>query len=438
MTDRTGALAAVAFALVLVASAVMMPVIPGGLPDAGGESTPTPTPKSGEVYEPEPSTPAQGVDADRDAPDDLHEVPTSRIEPMSNDRGSDAPPTPESVRASAGSQTMQIETTVVDGEPALVLADDRTHEGRWVSVETSWLQEVHGEIPETVTIEHESGDVYSESVRVRGESATFYVREFSSNTVTFSGEVSISADPADDGSQYSYEINDLDAASDVTVNMTGVTNTETETRSWSGLASGDSKTVDVAGNQAPTEQSVTFVGEESTSAQSRSGTGVSTGSTTIDVGGDAAPRNAEITFTGSTTTSSASDSATGISSDGSGTFSVGGNLDPTNDELTITGHVTTATYSPMNDEGDGSQDGKNGFIGDAAGDYGMDSAIKMNPDTSGKLTEASLYFGGSHLDGFTPNVDVYLVQSSDVGQDGGYARKRQLAAEWDRVENCHI
>jgi len=153
---------------------------------------------------------------------EMNSVPDSHIKQLSNERETETPPEPTDVRASTGSQTMQIETTTVDGEPALVLGDDQTHDGRWVSVSTTWLEEVHGEVPATVTIEHESGDSYTQEVRVEEDSAAFYVRGFSTNTVTFSGEVQITGDPADNGSQYSYDIADLDSTSNVTVNMTGV------------------------------------------------------------------------------------------------------------------------------------------------------------------------------------------------------------------------
>jgi len=88
-------------------------------------------------------------------------------------------------------------------------------------------------------------------VRVEEDSAAFYVRGFSTNTVTFSGEVQITGDPADNGSQYSYDIADLDSGSNVTVNMTGVSNSVEETESGTGNG-----TISVAGSE-PTDAEVT-------------------------------------------------------------------------------------------------------------------------------------------------------------------------------------
>lgn len=247
--------------VVIAAVATPMILMPNSAnaPDAG-VSTPTPSKGTVQTFE---STPATG-DERSVSEAKLRSVPDSHISEMANDRGDDGPPEPTGVQASAGTQTMQIETTSVDGEPALVLSDDRTHDGRWVSVSTAWLQEVHGEVPTTVTIRHESGDVYSEKVRVRGGSAAFYVRGFSSNTVTFSGEVSVSSSSATDGTQFQYEVADLDAASDVTVNMTGVSNAEWDNVSRDGVGNGETVSLDISGTTDPTgpggEPSVTFRG----------------------------------------------------------------------------------------------------------------------------------------------------------------------------------
>jgi hypothetical protein len=72
------------------------------------------------------------------------------------------------------------------------------------------------------------------------------------NTASWSGQISINATPADDGSSYQYEINDLDAADNFDINVTGHTATEWDNVSGSNLADGDSLSVDVAGNAEPT------------------------------------------------------------------------------------------------------------------------------------------------------------------------------------------
>lgn len=240
MIEEKKPLGAVVLAAVLLLSAVFMPAAPGvgGVNSGNGSATPT-------------ATPVQGTVQEFSGQDRMNSVPDSHIKQLSNSRETETPPEPTDVRASAGSQTMQVETTTVDGDPALVLRDDQTHDGRWVSVSTKWLQEVHGEVPKSVTIEHESGETYTQQVRVEEDSAAFYVRGFSTNTVTFSGEVQINGNPAGDGTQYSYDIADLDSASNVTVNLTGVLNAEWDNATVS-QQTGNTTLTSIGGNIEPT------------------------------------------------------------------------------------------------------------------------------------------------------------------------------------------
>ncbi|VTT86114.1 Streptococcal hemagglutinin protein [Halorubrum sp. DM2] len=167
-------------------------------------------------------------------------VVTSRLGSLT----SDAPPAPNEVRTSAGSQTMSVETTMRDGEPAIVLEDDRTHEGRWVAIETSWFDENVGEVPEAAYIEHENGSEYASPIETRGGEAAFYVQEFSTNTVTFSGEFTISA-TATDGDSFTY--NATDGGDDLSINVTGVSNSGRRVVT----SSSTSSTFDIGGNQPP-------------------------------------------------------------------------------------------------------------------------------------------------------------------------------------------
>jgi len=234
MTDKR-ILKAVALAAVLIVSGIVMP---GAGP---------PSPESSQVTPTATATPQTG-EVSTESEDGYRSVPDNRVTSTSTEDI----PEPESVSASAGAQTMQVETTTVDGEPALVLRDDETHEGRWVTVSTDWLREAVGEVPESVTIQHESGDTYAADLEVRGGSAAFYVREFSSNTVTFSGEVQINANPAQDGSQFTYDVNDLDSASDPTINLTGETNSEWDNESGDGVGVPSESSISVGGNEEPT------------------------------------------------------------------------------------------------------------------------------------------------------------------------------------------
>ena len=319
MVSREQGLITVAVVALVVLSAVLSPAALIG--DSGEKDNITTI--EGERYEYDdasgPST---------DGLNSLNALPSSYT-----DRGEDAPAPPDQVRASAGSQTMSVETAVVDGEPAIVLEDDRTHDGRWVSIDTAWFQEHVGEIPSAAYIAHEDGTEYAAPLNVRGDSAAFYVREFSTNTVTFDGEVRLSGSQAGDGSQFQYELANTTGINDPAINLTGVENTEAASTSISATGS-DTLPIDVGGTAAPRDETVTLTGVEETSAGSLSLGPVSDGySTTVDVGGNQPTRNAEVTLTGQSTDDQQSYSGT-LSPGESRSISVDGNA-PTDGSVSV-------------------------------------------------------------------------------------------------------
>ncbi|QKY18295.1 hypothetical protein [Halorubrum sp. CBA1229] len=298
---------------VLITAAVAMPADPFG----GGETTvETQDPVQGETYEATEQAPSFDGES-------MNQLPSTFT-----DAAAEAPEPPDKVRASAGSQTMNVQTSVVDGEPAIVLEDERTHEGRWVSIDTAWFEEHLGEVPNAAFITHESGNEYAAPLQVRGDSAAFYVREFSTNTVTFDGEVQLSGAQAGDGSQFQYELANTSGVNDPSINLTGVENTATASTSVS-ATNGDTFPIDVGGTASPRDETVTLTGIEETSSGSLSPGTVSDGySTTIDVGGNQPVESETVTLTGkgSTTQQSKSGSVNGGSD--SFTVSPSGNVPP--------------------------------------------------------------------------------------------------------------
>jgi len=247
------ALKSLVLAGLLIGAAVAMPAAPFA---SDGPQT---EPVEGETFEPVDDGPSlNGVS--------LNTLPSTYL-----GSGAEAPDPPKEVRASAGSQTMAVETAVVDGEPAIVLDDDRTHSGRWVSIETAWFEGAIGEVPDAAYIEHEENGKYAAPLQVRGESAAFYVREFSTNTVTFDGEVRLSGAEAGDGTQYEYDLNDTSGVDDPSINLTGLSNTQTVSDSGTGAASNP-----VSGNQ-PTEAQISVDFDDNTvnggTSSSNGGTG---------------------------------------------------------------------------------------------------------------------------------------------------------------------
>ncbi|RLM53739.1 hypothetical protein DVK02_12915 [Halobellus sp. Atlit-31R] len=230
-------------AAVIVLSAIAMPMVPSGGPSSGASGTvQTPDPVTADVDE-------SGSSSSAPTPTDtrLYRVPESHTETETNRFQQ------PDVRSSAGSQSMQVRVTDAGGEPAVVLEDEEQHEGRWVSIPTQWFRNELGRVPMMVSVQHSSGETYTTRTFARSSGVAFYIEEFSTNTVTFSGTTSISASPATDGASFSYELADLDSASDPVVNLTGSFSGENETKSGS-LGMGESTNISVFGNAEPVGQ----------------------------------------------------------------------------------------------------------------------------------------------------------------------------------------
>jgi len=122
------------------------------------------------------------------------------------------------------------------GDLALVLSDEVNHEGREVALPLSAVKGALGHVPDLVHGVHDDGTEWTRPVQEESGLLVFEVPHFSDNAVSFESRVSVAAIPATDGSQLSWDVNDLDAASDVTVNMTGVNNTEWDNVSKTGVS----------------------------------------------------------------------------------------------------------------------------------------------------------------------------------------------------------
>jgi len=308
----------------------------------GGETeTVEPTPGDDDGDE----SPIEDLDTDRRQPDaDLNDVPDSHVEAD----GSKPP-----VSASAGAQTMRISTLTVDGEPALNLTDAREHEGRWVSVDSEWIKSEYGTVPEVVGIAHESGDTYSEPIHARNGKAVFWVRGFSTNVVTFGGQLQINGEPATTGTTHIYEIAELDDATDPEIELTGQVSTERDTKQVLEAANTDSIPLSVAGdNLEPRNPEVTFTGVEqrSTDASLFSSTFGDGESTTYSVDGNSEATDVSVTFSGKSTSSTEAVTQKDLSDGDSAAYTVDGNLPASDVAATVTGQSseTTTTASGSN------------------------------------------------------------------------------------------
>ncbi|WP_161612613.1 hypothetical protein [Halorubrum tebenquichense] len=155
---------------------------------------------------------------------------------------------------------------VADDDIAIVLADDEVHEGRDVAVDLGVLEAGVGYVPDVAYGVHDSGEEWQSPIEQEDGVGRFHVPEFSSNSVTFSGGITLSGNAAADGTNYQYELDNLNGVSDYAINLTGVTNSGWSNVSAGGVSDGDTISIDVGGNLDPIgpssgEPTVTFTGD---------------------------------------------------------------------------------------------------------------------------------------------------------------------------------
>ena len=126
--------------------------------------------------------------------------------------------------------------TVMDGDAAAVSGDgmalvlrDREHSaGREVAIDAGQLQDALGHEPQAIYGTHEDGSEWTASAEYEDGYLVFDVPHFSDNTVTFAGEVDVSLTGATNGTSIQWTLDDYDSSSNVTVNLTGQTATESD------------------------------------------------------------------------------------------------------------------------------------------------------------------------------------------------------------------
>lgn len=285
----------------VILSAVIAPSMLSSTPpapetDAKSGSVSTPT-ASGYAEVPDSHVTTDGSTDSAGGPSSPDSSTDSGSSPGTSTHNNTTPSIPApAVSTNVGSQTLTVHAYRRGGDLAIDLTDDTIHDGRWVRIPTAWYREVRGDVPEVAYVEHESGETYASSVRVDQASGTasFYVRGFSTNTVTFSGEVVINATPALDGSTYTYNLSGTDSTSKPNGTMTGVNATEWDNVTATNVSNGGSVSVNPAGdvirgpNAGEPEVVLTGVGFNRTDSASATGTAPGT-STSIDVDGNLEP-----------------------------------------------------------------------------------------------------------------------------------------------------
>ena len=313
-----------------------------------------------------------------------------------------------SVMASDHAETLQVIVTTPEraegyvggaaveasrGNVALVFQDEHNHSGRQVALPRSAIRSALGETPSVVHGVHESGDRWAADVTERNGLLFFEIPKFSSNSVTFSGEVSITGNPATDGSQWTYDLGTDESLSDPNVTFTGHTKTEWDNATAAGLADGDALAVNPAGNTEPrgpnsSEPEVILTGNGFENAVTESGT---------TAGGDAS-------------------------------ISPSGNLEPTgpsaNNEptLQVTGRETQKLNPVF-----GSDEGEIHWVyGHDSGYVNSEVRFDNPPDALSGVTVSYNRYSGGGVEG-EYSVDVYVVEETP---DGTYGEGTKVVSGW--------
>lgn len=138
---------------------------------------------------------------------------------------------------------------------ALVLRDQQNHAGREVAIDAGALRDALGYVPKWVHGTGDDGDQWRRATSYEDGLLVFEVPGFSSNTITFESEVSVSATPAADGTSIQYGLSSTDGVSDLAINLTGEINTEYDNLSASGVGVDHTSSLSVGGNLQPTNGS---------------------------------------------------------------------------------------------------------------------------------------------------------------------------------------
>ncbi|WP_232702214.1 hypothetical protein [Halobacterium wangiae] len=134
---------------------------------------------------------------------------------------------------------------------ALVVQDDVHDAGREVAIRADVLKAGLGYVPQSLTVQNnETGETWTGPATLQDGYLVADFEHFSSNSVTYSGTVSLSGDPAQDETAYSYYLEDVDAVEDgPTLNLTGVVTEEWDNETMA-LGDGENAGVAFAGTES--------------------------------------------------------------------------------------------------------------------------------------------------------------------------------------------
>lgn len=185
------------------------------------------------------------------------------------------------------------------GPVAIVLRDSQNHAGRTVALPRGPLVNVLGHEPGMAYGTHEDGSMWVQPITRDGDWLLVDIPHFSTNTVTFESTVNVTMTGATDGTQTSYELDDLDATDNPSIVLTGVVNSEWDNGSTS-VSNTDNWQTSVGGNTQGTAN-LTFdasgepIPDSATGSTSGSGGSTTDVSVTFDVPADSTSVSTTVT-----------------------------------------------------------------------------------------------------------------------------------------------
>ena len=135
--------------------------------------------------------------------------------------------------ADHAASVMDADSAVVSGDGmAVVLRDDQQSAGREVALDAGLLQQALGYKPQAIYGTHEDGSEWTASAEYVDGYLVFDVPHFSSNTVTFSGEVTVTGQNVDNNTQFTYSVDNETTISNVDLSIEGTVSQNTENTSF--------------------------------------------------------------------------------------------------------------------------------------------------------------------------------------------------------------
>ena len=299
----------------------------------------------------------------------------------------------EGIYASSNASTTEIEITTPSraqganqvpievGEEDLVLeiSDSENHEGREIGIPVETVESLIGHRPARVWGYHESGDRWVSEVEYEDGYALAEIPKFSSNTVTFGGTVSLSAQQATESTSWSYELESVDSVDNFSVDLTGEEVTDSRFQSWN--------------------------------TESRS--------TSLDIGGTSAPENVTASLTAVKTGNNRTETGSVDATSTSIPIEQKGNSDPTNAEIEINTSGVSESFSDdyivANQNLVQGSNNELEFVGDR-------QEVALDVSNMNKINNVTVGFhaGGGAYGELTANISGQSIGTHSIDEDGGH------------------